>query len=48
MGDITYYCVAKGRQTGIYMSYGYATKQTDKFPGALQHGFQDLDQSIVL
>ena len=29
------------------MSYGYAHKQTDKFPGALHQGFQDLDQSIV-
>ena len=44
MDDKNYYCVAKVRQTRIYLSYGYAHKQT--LPGALHQGFQDLDQSI--
>jgi len=34
------------RQIGIYLSYTYAHKQMDKFPGALRQVFQDLDQSM--
>jgi len=46
LGGKKHYGVAKGRQVGIYLCYGYVHRQTDKYPGALHQGFMDIDECL--
>ena len=41
-----YYGVAVGRKIGIYLTYGHANKQTDKYGGALHQGFMTLEECL--
>jgi hypothetical protein len=41
-----YYGVAVGRKIGIYLTYGYSHKQTDKVSGALHQGFMELEECL--